>query len=128
MIKLHADRMAGDAVDGIYPLLSRVFYGDYAAAVDLMRPHSPVDVFDPAGSLIAGTVAEGMEDVLSGHIIVSADEALGYDPDLAEAYLMRGWARYLADPSDPQVRADVNQAAALRPGDAYIADCAALFP
>ena len=128
MIKLHADRMAGDAVDGIYPLLSRVFYGDYAAAVDLMRPHSPVDVFDPAGPLIAGTVAEGMEDVLSGHIIVSADEALGHDPDLAEAYLMRGWARYLADPSDPQVRADVNQAAALRPGDAYIADCAALFP
>jgi hypothetical protein len=128
MIKLHADAMAADAVHGIYPLLSRVFYGDYAAAVDLMRPHSPVDVFDPAGPLIAGTVAEGMEDILSGYIIESADAALAYDPDLAEAHLMRGWAKYLADPSDPQARADVHQAAALRPGDAFLADCAALFP
>jgi hypothetical protein len=128
MIKLHADAMAADAVSGTYPLLSRVFYGDYAAAVDLMRPHSPVDVFDPAGPLIAGTVAEGMEGILSGYIIDSADAALALQPNLAEAYLMRGWARYLVDPVSPQVRADVLQAAALRPGDAYIADCAALFP
>jgi hypothetical protein len=128
MIELHADAMAADATSGIYPLLSRVFYGDYAAAVDLMRPHSPVDVFDPAGPLIAGTVAEGMEGVLGGQILISTDAALGYDPGLAEAYLMRGWGKYLVDPSDPQARADVLQAAALRPGDAFIADCAALFP
>jgi hypothetical protein len=128
MIKLHADAMAADAASGIYPLLSRVFYGDYAAAVDLMRPHSPVDVFDPAGPLIVGTVAEGMEGILSGYIIDSADAALALQPDLAEAYLMRGWATYLVDPVSPQVRVDVHQAAALRPGDAYIADCAALFP
>jgi hypothetical protein len=128
IIKLHADAMAVDAVSGIYPLLSRVFYGDYAAAVDLMRPHAPVQVFDPAGPLIAGTVAEGMEGVLSGHIIESADAALALKPGLAEAYLMRGWARYLVDPANPQVRADVHQAAVLRPGDAFFADCAALFP
>jgi hypothetical protein len=128
MIALHANAMAGDAVDGIYPLLSRVFYGDYVAAVDLMRPHTPAQVFDPAGPLIAGTVAEGMEGSLSGYIIESADAALGVNPDLAEAYLMRGWAKYLVNPSDPQVRTDVHQAAALRPGDAFIADCAALFP
>jgi hypothetical protein len=128
MIKLHADAMATDAASGIYPLLSRVFYGDYAAAVDLMRPYSPAQVFDPAGPLIAGTVAEGMEGALSGYIIESADAALGVKPDLAEAYLMRGWARYLVDPVNPQVRADVHQAAALRPGDAFFAGCAALFP
>ena len=128
MIKLHADAMAVDAASGIYPLLSRVFYGDYAAAVDLMRPYSPAQVFDPAGPLIADTVAEGMEGALSGYIIESADAALALKPDLAEAYLMRGWARYLVDPASPQVRADVHQAAALRPGDAFLAGCAALFP
>jgi hypothetical protein len=128
MIKLHADAMAADSTSGTYPLLSRVFYGDYAAAVDLMRPHAPAQIFDPAGPLIAGTVAEGLEDLLSGYIIESADAALGVKPDLAEAYLMRGWARYLVDPASPQVRADVHQAAALNPGDAFFADCAALFP
>jgi hypothetical protein len=128
MIKLHADAMAADAVSGTYPLLSRVFYGDYAAAVDLMRSYAPAQVFDPAGPLIAGTVVEGMEGVLSDQIIQSADAALGVKPDLAEAYLMRGWARYLVDPASPQVRADVHQAATLRPGDAFLANCAALFP
>jgi hypothetical protein len=128
MIKLHADAMVGDAVGGIYPLLSRVFYGDYAAAVDLMRPYAPAQVFDPTGPLIAGTVAEGMEGILSDQIIQSADAALALKPDLAEAYLMRGWARYLVDPASPQVRTDVHQAAALRPGDVFFADCAALFP
>jgi hypothetical protein len=128
MIKLHADAMAGDAISGIYPLLSRVFYGDYAAAVDLMRPYSPAQAFDPAGPLIAGTVAEGFEGVLSDQIIQSADAALGVKPDLAEAYFMRGWARHLVDPTNPQVRDDVHQAATLRPGDAFLAGCAALFP
>ncbi|MBN1810932.1 MAG: DUF333 domain-containing protein [Anaerolineae bacterium] len=128
MIKLHADAMAADATSGIYPLLSRVFYGDYAAAVDLMRPYAPAQVFDPTGPLIAGTVAEGMEGILSDQIIQSADAALALKPDLAEAYLMRGWARYLVDPASPQVRTDVHQAAALRPGDVFFADCAALFP
>ena len=128
MIKLHADAMAADAASGTYPLLSRVFYGDYAAAVDLMRSYSPAQVFDPAGPLIAGTVAEGMEGVLSGNIIESANAALALKPDLAEAYLLRGWARNLVVPGDPQVRSDVHQAAALRPGDAFFAGCAALFP
>jgi hypothetical protein len=130
VIKLHADAMAADAASGIYPLLSRVFYGDYAAAVDLMRPHSPAQVFDPAGPLIVGTVAEGFESILSDQIIQSADAALGVKSDLAEAYFMRGWARYLVDSTftNPQARADVHQAAALRPGDAFFADCAALFP
>jgi hypothetical protein len=128
LIKLHADAMAADAVAGIYPLLSRVFYGDYAAAVDLMRPYTPAQIFNPAGPLIAGTVAEGFEGVLSDQIIQGADAALAVKPDLAEAYFMRGWARYLTDPASPQVRDDVHQAATLRPGDAFFAQCAAHFP
>jgi hypothetical protein len=129
MIKLHVDALAVDAASGTYPLLSRVFYGDYAAAVDLMRSYAPAQVFDPAGPLIVGTVVEGgLEGVLSGHIIESANAALALKPDLAEAYLLRGWARYLVVPDDPQVRADVHQAAALQPGDVFLAGCAALFP
>ncbi|MBN1976741.1 MAG: hypothetical protein JW918_05015 [Anaerolineae bacterium] len=129
LIKLHADAMAADSVSGTYPLLSRVFYGDYAAAVDLMRPYAPGQIFDNVSSpLIVGTPAEGWQDALAGYLVESADAALGVKPDLAEAYFLRGWGRYLLNPASPQARADVHQAAALRPGDAFFAGCAAYLP
>ena len=112
----------------IYPLLSNVFYGDYAAAVDLMRPYSPEQVFSPDSPLIAGTVAEGYAGIVRDTVVTSTDAALAVRPDLAEAYFLRGWAEYLVDPDNTQARDDVHQAAALRPGDAFLANCAALFP
>ena len=41
IIKLAAAAMARHARNSGYPLQSNVFYGDYAAAVDLMRPYPP---------------------------------------------------------------------------------------
>jgi hypothetical protein len=126
LIKLHADTMAADIATSPYPVLANVFYGDYEAAVNLMRPFTPAQIFDATTSpLIIGTPAEGWQEALADYLVSSADAALAVKPDLAPAYFLRGWGRYLADPGDSDAGADVAQAAALAPGDAFYAQCAA---
>ncbi len=126
LIKLHADALAAEVATGPYPLLANVFYGDYEAAVNLMRPFTPAQIFDATSSpLIVGTPAEGWQGDLAGYLISSADAALAVKPDLAPAYFLRGWAKFLLDPTDVGAGADVARAAALAPGDAFYAQCAA---
>lgn len=126
LIKLHADAMAADAATSPYPILANVFYGDYDAAVNLMRPFTPAQIFDAVASpLIVGTPAEGMQDALASHLISSADAALAIKPTLAPAYFLRGWGKFLLNPADVDAGADVAQAVALAPGDAFYAQCAA---
>ena len=127
LIKLHADAMASGIASSGYPLLSNVFYGDYAAAVDLMRPYSATQIFSAQTSLVAGTTAETWVPELTGAITQSATSALALKPELAPAYFLRGWASYLADPAAnrDQARIDVVKAAALAPADPLYRDAAA---
>lgn len=107
-------------VDGGYPILSYVFYGDYAAAVDEMRAWTPAEIFDAQSPLIVGTQAEMWVAELSQYLISFSDRALAAQPDLAEAYFLRAWGRYLADPADAAITADLAQAAQLAPDDALL--------
>ena len=125
LIALHASAREQDALSSPYPILSNVFYGDYAAAVDLMRSFTPAQIFSPDSPLIVGTPAESWESTMSQYIINSANAALAIHPDLAAAYFLRGWARYLVNPTDPVVAADVDQAAALAPDDVLFTQSAA---
>ncbi len=100
-----------------YPLLGQIFYGDWAGAVSVMRAYTPAEIFSLPSPLIQGTPAEGWEDVLGDWIVTFAEDALAAKPDLAPAYFLRGWAVFLAAPEDPQVLADVAQAASLAPDD-----------
>jgi hypothetical protein len=129
LIKLHADALAAHALDSGYPLLTQVFYGDYAAAVDLMRPYRPEQLFTAATPLVAGTVAETWIPQLSGNITTSATSALLVQPDLAAAYFLRGWAEYLEDPVKrlPQAKSDVAKAASLTPNDTLFKQAAAFL-
>ena len=129
LIKLHADAAARAVADSGYPLLSNVFYGDYAAAVDLMRPYSAAQIFSAQTPLVVGTTAETWVPELTGAITQSATSALALKPDLAPAYFLRGWASYLADPvaNRAQAKADVERAAALAPADALYRDAAAFL-
>ena len=129
LIKLHADAAARAVADSGYPLLSNVFYGDYAAAVDLMRPYSAAQIFSAQTPLVVGTTAETWVPELTGAITQSATSALTLKPDLAPAYFLRGWASYLADPvaNRAQAQADVARAAALAPADALYRDAAAFL-
>lgn len=117
LIDLYAETMAQRVASSPYPLLSNVFYGDYAAAVDLMRAYAPEQVFSAESPLIAGTVAEGYEESLIYHLRQSTALALDHDDRLAPAYFLRGWSQFLAEPGSPAVQADVAKAAELAPDD-----------
>ncbi len=128
LIRLNHDALLAAASDSAYPLLSQVFYGDYAAAVDLMRPYSAEQIFSPDTPLVAGTAAEGWQPELSGYLLSSSDAALAVQPELAPAYFVRAWGRYLADPASPQIAADLARAAELAPDDVLYAQASAAVP
>lgn len=128
LIRLNHDALLAAARESAYPLLSQVFYGDYAAAVDLMRPYSVTQIFSADTPLIVGTAAEGWQPELSSYLLSSADAALAVQPELAPAYFVRAWGRYLADPASPLVILDVTRAAELAPDDALFSAAAAAQP
>ncbi len=128
LIRLNHDAHRQAVQDSAYPLLNQVFYGDYAAAVDLMRPYSVEQIFSADTPLVIGTAAEGWQAELSGYLLSSADAALAVQPDLAPAYFVRAWARYLADPASSQIGADLARAAELAPDDALFAQASAAAP
>jgi len=114
LIHLHAEERAEQAREP-YPLLGNVFYGDYAAALEVMRPYSVEEIFDQPTPLVDGTPAMGWEAELSQWIIDSATSAVQVQPNLAAAFFLRGWARHLTNPDDPEALADIEQAAQLAP-------------
>jgi hypothetical protein len=121
LIRLYAEAYQAQLKDSPYPLLVQVFYGDYAGALDVMRPYTASQIFAPDTPLVTGTIAAGWEDTLSERIITSTTRALAVEPDLAAAYFMRGWATHLVKPGDPQVKADIEKAAALAPDEPLFA-------
>ncbi len=128
LIRLNHDAHVQAVQDSAYPLLSQVFYGDYAAAVDLMRPYSATQIFSPDTPLVVGTAAQDWQAELSGYLVSSADAALAVQPELAPAAFVRAWGRYLVDPADPRVALDAARAAELAPGDALYAAAVAVLP
>lgn len=105
-----------------YPLLDQLFYGNYAAALSVMRPYSPDQLFSLTGPLIAGTMAEGWESTLADWITQTTTSAIQVQPDLAAAYFLRGYGAWLADQKNPAALADVEKAAALDPNEKLFSD------
>jgi len=128
LINLNADakREATEA-EGAYPILENIFYGDYAAAVDLFRGYPPEQIFSADTPLLVGTVAQGMADAVVQQITTRSAAALEVVPDLAPAYFLRSWAAYLTDPASPDVLSQVKRAAELAPADALYAACVAFL-
>ncbi len=109
-------REAAQAPDTAYPLLTAVFAGEHAAAVDYLATFDPFDLIDLYGPLTAGTTAEGWETVVAETLIDYADRALAVRPDLAPALFLRGLGRFWLDPAQADLAiTDVNAAAALDP-------------
>jgi tetratricopeptide (TPR) repeat protein len=100
-----------------YPLLDRIFYGDYAAALDVMGDYRVEELFSQPSPLVVGTVAENFEDALVQYIQVSATQALQVQPDLAAAWFLRGWATHLSSPGSTEALADIERAAELDPNE-----------
>ncbi len=108
-----------------YPLLVDVFYGDYDAALQVVRAQ-PVDkMFGVQSPLVSGTTAEGWEDVLSQRVISSTTQALAAEPLLAPAYFLRAWGTYLTTPDSSQMWDDLRRAAELAPDEPLYVDALA---
>jgi hypothetical protein len=117
LIRLHAEALSTEVGHGSYPLLNNVFYGDYRAAVEVMRPYTVEEIWGPDSPLVVGTAAEGWELAVSDWISWTTNLAIPVLPDLAPAYFLRGWAAHLANLDAAEVLADVERAADLDPGD-----------
>ena len=104
VIELNAEakRKAADDPEFGYSILDQIFYGDYEAAVDVMRAYAPDEIFTLDTPLIIGTAAEGSTELLADWITRTATSALSVQPELAPAHYLRGWASYLAT-QDPEL-------------------------
>jgi hypothetical protein len=117
IIQLHTDALGKAVIEGPYPLIANVFYGDYDSAVDIFHKYSPDQIFSMRSPLIIDTPAEGFESSLGTYLFDSANLALNLESELSSAYFIRAWAEYLKDPADPNIKADVGKALILSPGD-----------
>ncbi len=121
LIRKHAEELAAAVTDSPFPLLANVFYGDYAAAVDLLRGYKPEEVFtsDPP---VFGEATDFIT-ATANYITASASSALSVTPDLAPAYFLRGWALYLAGQGGVAAAADIQKAVDLAPRDELYTQC-----
>jgi hypothetical protein len=115
IIRLYNQAYQAELEYAPYPLLTNIFYGDYAAALDMMRGYDNEQIFSATSPLIQGTMAEYNEQWLAQYILAQTNAAIAVQPDLAAAYYFRAWATYLNNPADPQITADLQQAATLVP-------------
>ena len=122
LIRMIHDAHRGAIEISAYPLINEVFYGDYVRAVDRMRACQAADLFRTDSPLIVGTVAEGWTENLGEYLVNSAGRALAVVPDRAEIYFVRAWGKFLVNPDDPTIGADLERAARLQPNDQFFAD------
>lgn len=117
LIDLTAQGYREQLASNSYPLLATMFYGDYDAALDLMRVHSAEQLFDRAHPPEFGSYERP-----TTWITETATLALDADPDRAAAYFIRGWAHYFAADTRPLTLPDLERAAALNPAEPLFRD------
>lgn len=125
LIRLHGEARRKQAQSGAYPLLDSLFYGDYPAALSVLRAYQPADLFGARPPLLAGTPAQGFEHSLIYWITSTTTLAMQAQPDLSSAYVLRAWALHLEKSNDPRAVADLTKAAQLDPADSFTAQCLA---
>jgi hypothetical protein len=64
---------------------------------------------------------------LSTNLVASATAAVAVEPNLADAFFVRGWGEFIVDPTSAAAKADVAKAAGIDPTDAFFAASAALL-
>lgn len=121
LIDLHAQGYSEQLRSNSYPLLASMFYGDYPAALDLLRPYSVEQLFDQAHPPELGD-----QERPTAWITETATLALEADPDRAAAYFLRGWAHAFDYNTRALVLPDLERAATLDPNEPLFRDSLAL--
>ncbi len=121
LIQLNSSVKRGEALDteSGYDILDNIFYGDYAAAVEVMRPLPVDEIFSLESPLIVDTPAEGSTEILADRVARTSTSALGVMPDLAPALFLLGWSDYLATDDLETALPNVARAAAVAPDDLF---------
>jgi len=121
LISRIAEARLADAGSEQQPFITNVLAGEYDAAVDLMRPHSPAQALSPTGPLIAGTVAEdGWEDSTALWLLDYTERAIEAAPDLAAAHAVRAFGLLVEDPENwAGALAEMDEALRLQPEDDF---------
>ena len=118
--RIAAARLAHAGTPG-QPLLTQVFAGEYAAAVDLMRALEPAEAFALDGPLIAGTAAEEDLSTMALHLLDFTARALAVAPERADIHAVRALGLALASPDDLREAVSVMADAIARaPADAFL--------
>jgi hypothetical protein len=105
-----------------YPFLAAIFYGDYDAAVKIMRTYDADELVNPAGPLFTNTAADGFVDAVVWNVVGFTSIALEQDSTLTSAQFLRGWANTLLEPRNPVGIADLQAVADQDPFYAAIRD------
>lgn len=119
-----AKRDIAQASDGLYPIMERLFFGDYVAAVEPFRPYSPDQIFSQPSALVGGTVVESWEESIGQWVFDLSDAALPLLADRndaanqAAAHFLRAWAAYINNPDDVAVIENIGRAVQLAPDEA----------
>jgi len=96
--------------------MTTIFYGDYAAAVEVMRPYSAEGLFSQPPAIISAPQRK-VGRIHRRQIHSATTAALQVKPLLAETYFRARWATCSPIPPIPAAREDIQRAAALRPDD-----------
>ena len=118
--RIAAARLAHAGSPG-QPLLTRVFAGEYAAALELMRALGPAEAFAVDGPLIVGTAAEEDLATMAVHLLDFTSRALAVAPERADVHTVRALGLALASPDDLSGAVSaMADATALAPDDAFL--------
>lgn len=119
--------------DAAFPFLSAVYYGDYDAAVAMLRAVGAKDAANPKGKWFAGPIAEGIDVAtdtsidefrvtLFDNVVQFSTMALTQDDSVTSARFLRGWAKTLVNPRDPAGLKDLQAVASADPFYAAVRD------
>ena len=129
LIQLHAEPRGRQAQQGPARFLSAVFYGDYKAALERLRPLEP----DRWAAVDGDALIFGTQNLIDE----MTTRALAVEPTLAEAYFLRGLEAVTVDRTKPQPQpprrsysdglADLAKAVQLNPQEPLFAKGLAYF-
>ncbi|MCP4429073.1 MAG: hypothetical protein GY803_31695, partial [Chloroflexi bacterium] len=75
LIRLYRDAWVAELSYSPYPLLTHIFFGDYAGASNIMRGYTHAQIFSADTPLIKGTMAEGSESWIPDYIFGQVNPA-----------------------------------------------------
>ena len=100
--------------DDASPFMSALLYGDYDAAVAVLKRYQPTALVDTQNPAFPSDLAPFGEIVVD-NVVRLTTIALAQDNTLASAQFLRGWAQTLLDPQNAAGLADLESVVAVDP-------------